>query len=68
MTGESMETIREKAISSVIAWAGSREAALVWLSRPLPSFGGKSPEDLIAQGRGDALLAHIERIGSGGFA
>lgn len=48
-------------------WSESPEAAAKWLDAPIPSFG-KSPKQLINEGRIDALFSYIRRIEEGGYA
>ena len=56
-------------LSRVQGWAGSTEAAFAWYrSARLPSFGDMTAEDLVKQGRAEAVKRHISRIAAGGFA
>ncbi len=56
-------------LNRVRAWAGSDEAAFAWYrSAPLPSFGDLTAEDLVKQGRAEAVKRHISRIAAGGHA
>ena len=56
-------------LNRVHAWAGSNEAAFAWYrSAPLPSFGDMTAEDLVKQGRAEAVKRHISRITAGGYA
>lgn len=62
---QDMESIMDLAIP----WAGSAFAAFAWYrSRPLPSFGGKTPQDLLCAGKGEAVQRYILRTREGGFA
>lgn len=55
-------------LNRVIPWAGSALAAYAWYrSQPLPSFGDATAEELVRQGQGERLRAHLGRIAAGGF-
>lgn len=56
-------------INRVIPWAGSIELAFAWYrSQPIPSFGDKTAEDLLKEGKGQALRDYLSRIAEGGYA
>jgi uncharacterized protein (DUF2384 family) len=56
-------------LARVRVWAGRTEAAFAWYrSAPLPSFGDMTAEDLVKQGRAEAVKCHISRIAAGGYA
>ncbi len=56
-------------INRVIPWTGTELAAFAWYrSQPLPSFGDKTAEDLVGEGRGDAIRHYLSRIAEGGHA
>jgi hypothetical protein len=56
-------------INRVTDWSGSPGRAFAWFrSQPLPSFGDKTAEDLIKEGRADAVKAYLSRIADGGYA
>jgi uncharacterized protein (DUF2384 family) len=56
-------------IHRVTPWAGSMARAFAWFrSQPLPSFGDKTAEDLLKEGRAEAVLAYLSRIADGGYA
>ena len=56
-------------INRVLPWAGSELAAYAWYrSQPLPSFGDKTAEDLVIEGRGEAVKTYLSRIADGGYA
>ncbi|TCZ55242.1 antitoxin Xre/MbcA/ParS toxin-binding domain-containing protein [Roseicella aquatilis] len=56
-------------LNRVRGWAGSDEAAFAWYrSSPLPSFGDLTAEDLVKQGRAEAVKRYISRIAAGGHA
>ena len=45
-------------INRAIPWAGSTARAFAWFrSQPLPSFGDKTAEDLLKEGRAQAVKA-----------
>jgi uncharacterized protein (DUF2384 family) len=37
----------------------TEDAASTWMEQPLPAFGGKSPAQLVQEGREQDVLAHI---------
>lgn len=50
-------------------WTGSVGGAFAWFrAQPLPSFGDKTAEDLVKEGRAQAVKAYLSRIAEGGFA
>ena len=50
-------------------WAGSIGAAFAWYrSQPIPSFGDRTAESLVKEGKGDAVRDYLARIADGGFA
>ncbi|WP_342629726.1 antitoxin Xre/MbcA/ParS toxin-binding domain-containing protein [Nguyenibacter vanlangensis] len=50
-------------------WAGSPQQAFAWYrSQPLPSFGDQTAEDLVREGRVDAVRRYLDRIAVGGYA
>jgi hypothetical protein len=56
-------------INRVLPWTGTELAAFAWYrSQPLPSFGDKTAEDLVGEGRGEAVKAYLSRIAEGGHA
>jgi uncharacterized protein (DUF2384 family) len=56
-------------INRVTPWTGSTARAFAWFrSQPLPSFGDKTAEDLLKEGRAEAVLAYLARIADGGYA
>jgi len=56
-------------INRVAAWSGGVGRAFAWFrSQPLPSFGDKTAEDLVKEGRADAVKTYLARIGDGGYA
>ncbi|MGJ0485008.1 MAG: antitoxin Xre/MbcA/ParS toxin-binding domain-containing protein [Methylomicrobium sp.] len=56
-------------INRVSAWSGGVGRAFAWFrSQPLPSFGDKTAEDLVKEGRADAVKNYLARIADGGYA
>jgi hypothetical protein len=56
-------------ISRVRPWAGSVHQAYAWYrAQPLPSFGDRTAEDLVKEGRAEAVKKYISRIALGGYA
>jgi hypothetical protein len=56
-------------INRVTPWAGSVVAAFAWFrSQSLPSFGDKTAEDLVKEGRAQAVKDYLSRIAEGGYA
>jgi hypothetical protein len=56
-------------INRVSEWSGGVGRAFAWFrSQPLPSFGDKTAEDLVKEGRADAVKAYLSRIADGGYA
>jgi hypothetical protein len=56
-------------INRVTRWSGSVGRAFAWFrSQPLPSFGDKTAEDLVKEGRAGAVKDYLSRIAEGGYA
>ena len=56
-------------INKVLPWAGTPLAAYAWYrSQSLPSFGDQTAEDLVKQGRAEAVKRYLSRISVGGYA
>lgn len=56
-------------INRVAEWSGGVGRAFAWFrSQPLPSFGDKTAEDLVKEGRADAVKAYLARLADGGYA
>ena len=56
-------------IGRVLPWAGSVPQAFAWYrAQPLPSFGDQTAEDLVKEGRAEAVKGYLARIAAGGFA
>ena len=56
-------------INRVTNWSGSVGRAFAWFrSQPIPSFGDKTAEDLVKEGRAKAVKDYLSRISDGGYA
>ena len=56
-------------INRVLPWAGSLPQAFAWYrAQPLPSFGDRTAEDLVKEGRAEAVKSYLSRVALGGFA
>ena len=56
-------------IGRVLPWAGSVPQAFAWYrAQSIPSFGDQTPEDLVKEGRAEAVKAYLSRIAVGGYA
>jgi len=56
-------------INRIRGWAGSPEVAFAWYrAEPIPGFGDLTAEDMVRQGRADAVKRYLTRIAAGGFA
>ena len=56
-------------INRVLPWAGSVPQAFAWYrAQPLPSFGDQTAEDLVKEGRAEAVKAYLSRIAVGSYA
>jgi uncharacterized protein (DUF2384 family) len=42
--------------------SGDRAKAVEWLSQPLDTFDGKTPLQLVAEGRADAVIGYLHSI------
>ncbi len=58
-------TDQERVISAAEAVFGDHVKAIEWLSQPLDTFGGKTPLQLIAEGRTESLIGYIQSFESG---
>lgn len=47
------------------AFAGSDDAASAWMNQPLPSFDGRTPAQLVGDGREEEVLRYIESLKTG---
>jgi hypothetical protein len=54
-------------INAVLPWTASVSQTFAWYrSQCLPSFGYRTPEDLVREGRAEAVKTYISRIAVGG--
>jgi uncharacterized protein (DUF2384 family) len=42
--------------------AGNDDAASVWIGKPLPEFDGKTPAQLVSEGRAEEVLGYIKSL------
>jgi uncharacterized protein (DUF2384 family) len=42
--------------------AGNDDAASAWMDEPLPKFDGKTPAQLVSEGRADEVLGYISSL------
>jgi uncharacterized protein (DUF2384 family) len=47
---------------SVRKIAGNDDAASAWMNEPLPKFDGKTPAQLVSEGRADDVLGYIKSL------
>jgi len=52
-------------MNSVRGVAGSDDAASAWMNEPLPAFDGKTPAQLVGDGREEELLGYIDSLKPG---
>jgi hypothetical protein len=55
----------DRVLTVVDQISGDRQASLAWLQLPLKEFGDRTPENLIAIGRVDDLIAYLDSISIG---
>lgn len=49
--------------------SGSRMHAYAWYrSTPIPSLGNLTAQELVAQGKGEAVMSYLNRLAEGGYA
>jgi hypothetical protein len=49
--------------------AGGGDSAAVWFKhQPIPGWAGKTAYDLVAEGKGDKVLAYLETVRSGVYS
>lgn len=55
-------------ISIVAEWAGGKEQAMAWYrAQPLPSFGGRTAEALVKDGKAAAVRNYLDQVALGGY-
>lgn len=53
-------------LNRMLPWTGSPARAFVWYrTQPLASYGGRTTEDLVKEGRAEAVKAYFSRIAVG---
>lgn len=56
-------------VGRIADWAGGERQALAWYrAEPLPSFGGRTAESLVKEGKAGAVREYLDRVATGGFA
>ncbi len=56
-------------LNRILPWTGSLAGAFAWYrSQPIPSFGDKTAEELVKEGRANAVRNYLARINEGGYA
>lgn len=56
-------------LNAIQPFAGNQIMAYAWFrSEPIPGFGGRTPDQILRDGEGEALRAHIQRRMAGGYA
>ena len=51
-------------MNAVRGIAGGDDAANAWMNAPLPAFDGKTPSELVGEGRTEDVLAHARTLTS----
>ena len=55
-------------LGRIAGWAGGERQALAWYrAEPLPSFGGRTAEALVKDGKAAAVRDYLDRVATGGF-
>ena len=56
-------------VGRVSEWAGGPHQAMAWYrAEPLPSFGGRTAESLVKEGKATAVRDFLDHVALGGFA
>jgi uncharacterized protein (DUF2384 family) len=56
-------------VGRVTDWAGGINQAMAWYrAEPIPSFGGRTAEFLVKEGKAEAVRNYLDRVALGGFA
>lgn len=66
VTGEEMSDIRDE-ISAGLAEVYLPEGVKIWLASRNRNLGGRSAQELIDSGRGEEVLAEVERLVGGAW-
>lgn len=56
---------RAKLLHRVAVLGENRRAAEAWLGKPLPGFGGQTPEDLLREGRAAWVHEYLDGVLAG---
>lgn len=62
---QNREHNRSRVLAAADRITSNRQASLEWFGRQLAAFDGKTPEELVAQGRVDDLLDYLASVSSG---
>jgi len=55
-------------VGRIADWAGGEKQAFAWYrAEPLPSFGGRTAEALVKEGKAAAVRDYLDRVATGGF-
>ena len=64
-----MNDEREQILKAMRPWCENRGRCLQWYhSHPLPSFSGRTAQQLVTEGRGESVMQYLRRIEVGGYA
>jgi len=56
-------------VGRVTDWAGGIKQAMAWYrAEPIASFGGRTAEFLMKEGKSEAVRSYLDRVALGGFA
>lgn len=56
-------------VGRVAGWAGGEKQAFAWYrAEPIPSFGGRTAESLVKEGKAGPVRDYLDRVATGGFA
>ena len=55
----------DSVIALAESFSGDLTKAIEWLNQPLATFDGKTPMQLIAEGRADNVIGYLHSIASG---
>jgi uncharacterized protein (DUF2384 family) len=68
---KTQERVREmlEIVARIADWAGGKEQAMAWYrAEPMPSFGHRTAESLVKEGKAVAVREYLDRVALGGFA
>ena len=56
-------------IGRIADWAGGEKQAMAWYrAEPIASFGGRTAESLVKEGKASAVRDYLDHVATGGFA